>query len=38
MGLVDPLDVAHMAVYLASEESRVVTGQILQVDSGVTIT
>ena len=37
MGLVDPVDVAHMAVYLASEESRVVTGQILQVDSGVTI-
>ncbi|WP_221177078.1 SDR family NAD(P)-dependent oxidoreductase [Nocardioides pocheonensis] len=37
LGLVEPIDVAHLAVYLASEESRVVTGQILQVDSGATL-
>lgn len=37
LGVCDPVDIAHMAVYLASDESRVVTGQILQVDSGVTI-
>jgi len=37
LGLAEPADVADMAVYLASEESRVVTGQVLSVDSGVTI-
>jgi NAD(P)-dependent dehydrogenase (short-subunit alcohol dehydrogenase family) len=37
LGPADPSDIAHMAVYLASDESRVVTGQIMPVDSGVTI-
>jgi NAD(P)-dependent dehydrogenase (short-subunit alcohol dehydrogenase family) len=32
-----PVDIANMAVYLASDESRVVTGQTLPVDSGITI-
>jgi NAD(P)-dependent dehydrogenase (short-subunit alcohol dehydrogenase family) len=37
LGLVEPVDIAHMAVFLASDESRMVTGQVLSVDSGVTI-
>ncbi|MER8073021.1 SDR family oxidoreductase [Streptomyces sp. NPDC094034] len=37
LGIGVPEDVAHMAVYLASDESRIVTGQVLSVDSGVTI-
>jgi NAD(P)-dependent dehydrogenase (short-subunit alcohol dehydrogenase family) len=37
LGLVEPEGVADMAVYLASDESRFVTGQILSVDSGSTI-
>jgi NAD(P)-dependent dehydrogenase (short-subunit alcohol dehydrogenase family) len=37
VGLGDPLHVAHAALYLASPDSGVVTGQILAVDSGVTI-
>ncbi len=37
LGLIQPQDVANAALYLASEESRMVTGQILSVDSGVTI-
>ena len=37
LGLVQPVDIAHLAVYLASDESRVMTGQILQVDSGATL-
>jgi len=36
-GPAEPIDVAHMAVYLASDESRMVTGHVLPVDSGVTI-
>lgn len=34
LGIVEPIDIAHMAVYLASDESKVTTGQILAVDSG----
>jgi NAD(P)-dependent dehydrogenase (short-subunit alcohol dehydrogenase family) len=37
LGLIDPIYIADMAVYLASEESGRTTGQILPVDSGVTI-
>jgi NAD(P)-dependent dehydrogenase (short-subunit alcohol dehydrogenase family) len=37
LGLIQPEDVANAALYLASAESRMVTGQILPVDSGVTI-
>jgi NAD(P)-dependent dehydrogenase (short-subunit alcohol dehydrogenase family) len=36
LGLVNPIDVAQAALFLASEESRLITGQILSVDSGVT--
>ena len=32
-----PLHIANMALYLASDESEITTGQILRVDSGVTI-
>jgi NAD(P)-dependent dehydrogenase (short-subunit alcohol dehydrogenase family) len=37
LGLIQPIHVAEMAVYLASDESEVTTGQVLAVDSGVTI-
>ena len=37
LGLIEPQDIAHAALYLASDELRMVTGQILRVDSGVTI-
>jgi NAD(P)-dependent dehydrogenase (short-subunit alcohol dehydrogenase family) len=37
MGLIEPEDIANMAVFLASEESRMVTGHVYPVDSGVTI-
>lgn len=36
LGWCEPRDIAWMALYLASDESRVTTGQILSVDSGVT--
>ena len=32
--MMDPLEVAHAAVYFLSDESRVVTGQLLKVDGG----
>jgi len=37
LGLLEPEDIANAALYLASEESRMMTGQIVSVDSGVTI-
>jgi len=37
LGLIEPQDIADMAVFLASDESRMVTGQVYPVDSGVTI-
>ncbi len=37
LGLGLPIHVADMAVYLVSDESAITTGQILSVDSGVTI-
>jgi NAD(P)-dependent dehydrogenase (short-subunit alcohol dehydrogenase family) len=32
--LMDPLEIAHAAVYLLSDESRAVTGQLLKIDGG----
>jgi NAD(P)-dependent dehydrogenase (short-subunit alcohol dehydrogenase family) len=32
-----PEDIAHAAVFLASEEARNITGQVLIVDGGVVI-
>jgi NAD(P)-dependent dehydrogenase (short-subunit alcohol dehydrogenase family) len=37
LGPCRPADIAEMAIYLGSNESRVVTGQVFSVDSGVTI-
>ncbi|HVC62532.1 MAG TPA: SDR family oxidoreductase [Acetobacteraceae bacterium] len=37
LGLIEAPDIANMALYLASDESRMVTGQVYPVDSGVTI-
>ncbi len=37
LGLIQPDDIAGGALYLASDDSRMVTGHILAVDSGVTI-
>ena len=37
LGLGQPIHIANMAVYLASDESEITTGQVLSVDSGVTI-
>ena len=37
LGVCDPDDIAYAALYLASEEARKVTGQVLAVDGGLTI-
>ena len=37
LGFGETIDIAQMAVYLASDESRLVTGQVFPVDSGLTI-
>ncbi len=37
LGLIAPEDIANAALFLASDEARMITGQILPVDSGVTI-
>ena len=37
LGLGEPIHVADLAVYLASDESAITTGQVISVDSGVTI-
>ena len=37
LGLIEPEDIANMAVFLASDESRMITGHVYPVDSGVTI-
>jgi NAD(P)-dependent dehydrogenase (short-subunit alcohol dehydrogenase family) len=35
LGLAEPMDMAQAALYLASDESRIITGIILPVDSGL---
>jgi NAD(P)-dependent dehydrogenase (short-subunit alcohol dehydrogenase family) len=37
LGLIEPEDIASMALFLASDESSRITGQVYPVDSGVTI-
>jgi NAD(P)-dependent dehydrogenase (short-subunit alcohol dehydrogenase family) len=37
LGTIEPQDIANAALYLASDESRAMTGHIMSVDSGVTI-
>jgi NAD(P)-dependent dehydrogenase (short-subunit alcohol dehydrogenase family) len=37
LGVLEPSDIAHMAVFLASDESTHITGQVFAVDSGITI-
>ena len=37
LGLIEPIHIADLVVYLASDESARTTGQVLPVDSGVTI-
>jgi NAD(P)-dependent dehydrogenase (short-subunit alcohol dehydrogenase family) len=37
LGVLEPADIAYMAVFLASDESIHITGQVFPVDSGITI-
>ena len=37
LGFGEPMDIAEMAVYLASDESRLTTGQVFPIDSGLTV-
>jgi len=37
LGWCEPIDIANMALYLASDESVSTTGQVIPVDSGATI-
>ena len=37
LGPIEPEDIANMAVFLASDESRMITGHVYPVDSGITI-
>lgn len=37
LGPSDPIDVANMALYLASDEARKVTGAVFRLDGGVSI-
>lgn len=37
LGAAGPEDVANFALYLASDESRMTTGQVISVDSGISI-
>ena len=37
LGLGQPIHIAELAVYLAADESEITTGQVISVDSGVTI-
>ena len=37
VGLIEPEDIANMAVFLASDDARKITGQVYPVDSGITI-
>jgi len=37
LGLAEPIDIAEMALFLASDEARRVTGAVMTVDSGITV-
>lgn len=37
VGLIQPEDIANMAVFLGSDEARMITGHVYPVDSGITI-